>query len=249
LAQDIADSATFTMAPGADGLVHVATDLPARSIYNSSDNSYRFDVLVVSMLDNTTPIPADMSSQYLSAWINPFVDIPSTQGDLTVPLPVNRQGTGCCGFGANPFYAIGAWYSLGEVLMQADLTVAAPGTTGDVGHDPSLSISGNGRFKGNSAILRVSCNLDAACSGSLRLVRSTTAKAKLVALPVRAAKTVVYGRAKFSIPARATRSVKVKFTKAGKKIMRRHKSVRMTFDTTVSSEVVTGTVTVKRTRK
>lgn len=88
LAQDIADSANFTMASGADGLVHVATNLPARSLYNANDNSYRFDALVLSMLDNTTPIPADLSSSFLSAWINPYVDIPSTNGELTAPLPL-----------------------------------------------------------------------------------------------------------------------------------------------------------------
>ncbi len=127
LAQDIADSANFTMSPGSDRLVHVATNLPARSLYNAGDNSYRFDVLVLSMLGNDTPIPADLNSSFLSAWINPYVDIPGTNGDLTVSLPPDRQGTGGpYGYGPSPFYATGAWYTLGEVLMQADLAIGQP---------------------------------------------------------------------------------------------------------------------------
>lgn len=107
LVQDIADTATFTMAPGADGLVKVKTDLPVRAIYNASDNSYRYDNLVVSMLDNSTPVPFDSTSSYLSAYVSPYV----TAGDLTTPLP---DGS---------FYTTGAWFPLGLVLMQAELTI------------------------------------------------------------------------------------------------------------------------------
>jgi hypothetical protein len=236
LVQDIADSATFMMAPGADGLVHVATNLPARSLYNANDNSYRFDALVVSMLDNTTPIPADLNSQFLSAWISPYVDIPSTQGDLTVPLPADRQGTGCCGFGPNPFYAVGAWYRLGEVLMQAELTIT---TAGGGGGTRPLRF-GRARVAGNRAILPLTCALDKTCAGLLRLLRQAGAAAK------KGKKTVVYGRTRFSVPAHKTRRVKVKLTKAGKKLLRRRKSARMLARATIGSQVATGTVTIRR---
>lgn len=242
LVQDIADSATFTMAPGADGLVHVVTNLPARSLYNANDNSLRFDALVVSMLDNTTPIPADLNSQFLSAWISPYVDIPSTQGDLTVPLPADRQGTGCCGFGPNPFYAVGAWYSLGEVLMQAELTI---NTTGGGGGNQPPTVTrplrfGRARVAGNRAILPLTCALDATCAGLLRLLRQAGAAAK------KGNKTVVYGRTRFSVPAHKTRRVKVKLTKAGRKLLRRRKSARMLARATIGSQVATGTVTIRR---
>jgi hypothetical protein len=242
LAQDIADSATFTMAPGADGLVHVATNLPARSLYNANDNSYRFDALVVSMLDNTTPIPADLTSQFLSAWISPYVDIPSTQGELTVPLPAERRGTGCCGFGPNPFYAVGAWYRLGEVLMQAELTINTPGGGGGI-QPPTVTrplTFGRGRVADNKAILPLTCALDTTCAGLLRLLRRAGATAK------KRKKTVVYGRTRFSVPAHKTRRVKVKLTKAGKKLLRRRKSARMLARATIGSQVATGTVTIRR---
>lgn len=235
LAQDIADSATFTMAPGADGLVHVATDLPARSLYNANDNSYRFDVLVLTMLDNTTPIPADMSSSFLSGWISPYVDIPSTNGELTVPLPADRQGTGCCGFGPNPFYAVGSWYSMGEVLMQADMTIG----TGN-GNTGPLTF-GKARVSGRRVILPVTCAQDAVCAGLLQLLSrsagATTSKAK------------VYGKAQFSIPARATRKIKVKLNRAGRKLLRKHNSVKLVVQATVGNQVATGTVTVRRKRR
>ncbi len=234
LAQDIADSANFTMAPGADGLVHVATNLPARSLYNSNDNSYRFDVLVLTMLDNTTPIPADLTSSFLSGWVSPYVDIPSTNGDLTVPLPASRQGTGCCGFGPNPFYAVGAWYSYGEVLMQADLTINGKGGGGG-----PLTF-GKGRARGNRVILPITCEQDAVCAGLLQLLRRTGG--------ARSSKTVVYGSVRFSIGAHQKQSVKVKLTKAGKKLLRKRKSVKMLAKATVGAQVATGTVTVKRRR-
>jgi hypothetical protein len=251
LVQDIADSATFTMAPGADGLVHVATNLPARSLYNPNDNSYRFDALVVSMLDNTTPIPADLNSQFLSAWISPYVDIPSTQGDLTVPLPADRQGTGCCGFGPNPFYAVGAWSSLGEVLMQAELTIntagggggnQAPTVTPPTVTPPTVTRPlrfGRGRVAGNRAMLPLTCALDTTCAGLLQLLPQAGAAKKRK-------KTVVYGRTRFSVPAHKTRRVKVKLTGAGKKLLRRRKSARMLARATIGSQVATTTVTIRR---
>lgn len=245
LAQDIADSATFTMAPGADGLVHVATNLPARSLYNRNDNSYRYDALVLSMLDNTTPIPADLNSQFLSGWISPYVDIPSTQGELTVPLPPERQGTGCCGFGPNPFYALGAWYSLGEVLMQAELTTV-----------PANPVTiGRGRVARNTATLPVRCALDTTCAGLLQLLgRAQAAKARAQAAEAKKSREpTVYGRARFSIPAHKTVGVKVKLTKAGKKLLKRRKSARMIATATVGSQVTTSAVTLtgksRKTRK
>jgi hypothetical protein len=246
LAQDIADSANFVMSPGADGLVHVATNLPARSLYNPNDNSYRFDVLVVSMLDNTTPIPADLNSQFLSAWISPYVDIPSTQGDLTVPLPADRQGTGCCGFGPNPFYALGAWYTLGEVLMQAELTIESTPVPPPPPPPPVTNPVkiGKPRLRGNAVILPVACALDTTCRGLLQLLSwgnganaSRSGKSK---------KTIVYGRVRFSVPAHAEKRLKVKLGKAGKKLLKRsrrmRKPVRMVARATVGAQVTATTI-------
>lgn len=220
LAQDIADSANFVMAPGSDGLVHVATDLPARSLYNPDDNSYRFDVLVLSMLDNTTPIPADLSSQFLSAWISPYVDIPSTQGDLTVPLPADRQGTGWGEFGPYPFYALGAWYTLGEVLMQAELTIhsapgAAPAPQTTTAAKP-LRL-GKAKLRGNAVLVPVTCALDTTCRGLLKLLGRRAGGARAAAVK----KPTVYGRARFAVPAQGSKRVKVKLNRAGKRLVRR----------------------------
>ncbi len=250
MAQDIADSANFTMAPGADGLVHVATNLPARSLYNANDNSYRFDALFLSMLDNTTPIPADLNSTFLSAWINPYVDIPSSQGDLTVPLPANRQGVGCCGFGPNPFYVTGAWSTLGEVLMQAEMTINQNGEGGgDAGGGKTGPLKfGTGRLVGNKVVLPVTCALDKTCRGLLRLLSkrkkvATVAKKKK---KKRKKKTVVYGRVRFKVPANKKRSIKIKLTKAGKKKLRRRTKVRLRVKATIGKQVSTATVTIKR---
>jgi hypothetical protein len=251
LAQDIADSANFTMAPGADGLVHVATNLPARSLYNPNDNSYRFDVLVVSMLDNTTPIPADLSSSFLSAWISPYVDIPSTQGDLTVPLPADRQGTGCCGFGPDPFYVAGAWYTLGEVLMQAELTIQQPSQPSQPSQPTKPVKIGKPRLRRNTVILPVACALDRTCKGLLELLSRGKGGAK-ARTSSKSKRTVVYGRARFSVAAHAKQRLKVKLKKAGKRLLKRAQrkgeSVRMVARARVGAQVTATTVKLRPAR-
>lgn len=265
LTQDIADSATFTMAPGADGLVHVATDLPARSLYDTDDNSYRFDALVLSMLDNTTPIPAALNSSFLSAWISPYVDIPSTSGELTVPLPSGRQGTGCCGFGPHAFYALGAWYTLGEVLMQAELTVhQRPATRQPEPAPPAKGAQprairaanpvkiGRPRLSGAKVMLPVECALDTTCRGSVELL-SRGGGAAGASKSTKPAKGKVYGVARFSIAAHATKRIKIKLHKAGRKLLRRsaqmRKPVRMVARTTVGSQVTTVTIKLASARR
>lgn len=260
LAQDIADSATFTMAPGADGLVHVATNLPARSLYNPNDNSYRFDVLVVSMLDNTTPIPADLGSSFLSAWISPYVDIASSNGELTTPLPADRQGTGCCGQGPNPFYALGAWPTLGEVLMQAELVMAPPPPPPPPPPPTTNAVKfGKPRLRGNAVTLPVTCELNTTCRGLLQLLSRAKGRAKASRSKRKARrktkKAIVYGRARFSIPANKKKSVKVRLRKTGKRLMtrskRKRKSVPMVARAKVGSQVTTTKIklSVKRHRR
>jgi hypothetical protein len=137
---------------------------------------------------------------------------------------------------------VGAWYRLGEVLMQAELTINTPGGGGGI-QPPTVTrplTFGRGRVAGNKAILPLTCALDTTCAGLLRLLRRAGATAK------KRKKTVVYGRTRFSVPAHKTRRVKVKLTKAGKKLLRRRKSARMLARATIGSQVATGTVTIRR---
>jgi hypothetical protein len=252
LVQDVADSADFAMSPGADGLVHVATDLPARSLYNADDNSYRFDALVLSMLDNTTPIPADLGSSFLSGWISPYVDIAGTNGELTAPLPADRQGTGCCGFGPNPFYTVGAWYTLGEVLMQAELVGTPPPPPPPTPQRATGAVRfGKPRLRGNTVVLPVACALDAVCRGLLQLLRPGEARPRAAKAsrrkPRRRSRAGrVYGRGRFSIPAHGRKRVKVKLTKAGRNLVKgsrsRRKPARMLARARVGSQVTAARV-------
>lgn len=202
------------------------------------------------MLDNTTPIPADLNSSFLSAWISPYVDIPSTQGDLTVPLPADRQGTGCCGFGPNPFYALGAWYTLGEVLMQAELTIQPP-------PPPTNPVKiGKPRLRGNTVSLPVLCLLDATCRGVLQLLSQEKSRANARQSrrsKKQPGKRTVYGRAEFSIPAHRKTQVKVRLGKAGKGLLkrsrRRGKPVRMVARATVDSQVTTTAIELNLRRR
>ncbi len=205
------------------------------------------------MLDNTTPIPADLNSSFLSAWISPYVDIPSTQGDLTVPLPADRQGTGCCGFGPNPFYALGAWYTLGEVLMQAELTIDQPPPPPPPTNPVKI---GKPRLQGNTVSLPVVCVLDATCRGVLQLLSQEKSRANARhsrSSTRKSEKPTVYGRARFSIPAHRKMRVKVTLGKAGKRLLkrsrRRGKPVRMVARAIVDSQVTTSTIELNLRRR
>jgi hypothetical protein len=233
LVQDIADSANFTMQAGADGLVKVATNLPVRTLYDPATATVRFDSLVLSMLDNTTPIPADLSSTFLSGWISPFVDIPSTNGDLTLPLPADRRGntTGPYGIPLSPFYEQGAWFATGEVLMQA---VLSPGQA-------ALINAGGARLAGGRVIVPVTCALDSTCRGLLELLgggrAASTAKAK---------KRVRYGSLRFKIAAGKTKNLRVRLTRAGRRAARRGKLVKMTARAKVGRRVTRQTLALPR---
>jgi hypothetical protein len=62
-------------------------------------------------------------------------------------------------------------------------------------------------------------------------------------------KQKVYGRAKFSVPAHRTVRVKVKLGKAGRKLLKRRKSVRLVARATVGSQVTTSTVKLRGKRR
>jgi hypothetical protein len=126
--------------------------------------------------------------------------------------------------------------------MQAELTIK--GKTGTPPPAPANAVKiGRGKVAGRTATVPVTCALDATCAGLLQLLRRATA-----AKAAKSRKPTVYGRARFSIPARKTVRVKVKLTKAGKKLLRRKrgKSVRMVARATVGSQVTTTTVKLSR---
>jgi hypothetical protein len=102
---------------------------------------------------------------------------------------------------------------------------------------------GGGNVLGSNATIPVTCALDTTCAGLVQLLsQATGAKAK------KPTKPVVYGSGRFSVPAHQTGNAKVKLTRAGKALLKKHSSVRMVAKTTVNGQTITSSVTLKRGR-
>jgi hypothetical protein len=101
-------------------------------------------------------------------------------------------------------------------------------------------VGGGGQLVANTATIPLTCALDTTCAGLLQLLNQARTAAK------KPPKPVVYGSARFSIPAHQTAKVKVKLTRAGKKLLKRKRSVRLVARATVGGQVTTTSVTLKR---
>jgi hypothetical protein len=196
-----AESAQFTLTP--NSIVNVATDLPVESLYDAAQRIYTYDSLALSVLDATTPIPAEFSGDpngYCSTGYFPYVQIGQERfsGDYNV-----------CGF---------------LVLMQADMTVkgGAPPPPGT----PVVKFpTARGRIVGRYARIPLDCEGDAVCEGILRLqnggARQASTRSK------RARKVVTYGTASFKVAPGKRETVKVRLSKRGRRLARGRKTVRV----------------------
>lgn len=99
-----AESAQFTLNPNTT--VYLNTDLPVESKYDAGSRIYSYDILALSVLDSTTPIPAELSGNYSSGYCSGgyFPYIQTGQERFTGEY-------GVCGY---------------LVLMQADLSITTP---------------------------------------------------------------------------------------------------------------------------
>jgi hypothetical protein len=108
-----AETATFILKPNA--IVHVATNLPVESVYDADQKVYTFDTLALSILDSTTPIPAEFSNDpygYCSGGLGGAA-YPGSPAPGYVQTGQERFESqyGVCGY---------------LILMQADVTIYGP---------------------------------------------------------------------------------------------------------------------------
>jgi len=194
-----AESAQFTLT--SNSIVNVATNLPVESMYDAAQHIYTYDILALSVLDATTPIPGEFSGDpngYCSTGYFPYVQ--TGQERFTGEY-------GICGF---------------LVLMQADMTIKGGGDTST----PTIKFpTARGRIAGRTARIRLECAGNVICEGILRLQNagapSTAARSKT------ASKVVTYGKGSFKIAPGASQTVKVKLSKRGKRLVRGRKTVRV----------------------
>jgi hypothetical protein len=104
---------------------------------------------------------------------------------------------------------------------------------------------GNARLRGNAVTLPIACALDTICRGVLRLLSQGTGGAR-ARKSDKSKKTIVYGRARFSIPAHKRKRVEVRLRRAGgkllKRLLRKRRPVRMVARATVGSQVTATTI-------
>jgi hypothetical protein len=214
-----AETAAFTLKPNA--IVHVATNLPAESVYDPVQKIYTFDSLALSILDPATPIPAEYDG--------------------------NPNGYCSGGFGGPGGYVrtgqerFESQYSVCGylILIQADLTIGGPGAGVNVAaNDPVVLghpfIVGHAH---NPPDVRTQQQLILPKGGPA--LDGWTAKAP-----------VVVGRGSTSIPFGNTANLTVKLTAAGKKLLRKHHHLKVTLKVIATgvggeTETVTKTVTLR----
>jgi hypothetical protein len=148
--------------------------------------------------------------------------------------PISGGGGGGGGGGANPGGA-GAGGGNAQPPQQPPARPANPVTFG------------GGNFNGGNATIPIACALDATCAGLVQLLNQAQFRVAGAAKKAKKPKRpTVYGSGSFSIPAHQTGQVKVKLTAAGKKLLKKRKSVTLFAKATVGAQVTTTRVTLTK---
>jgi hypothetical protein len=218
-----AETAAFTLRPNA--IVNVATNLPVESIYDPVQKIYTFDSLALSILDSTTPIPAEFSADPSGYCSGGF-------GGAAFPgsPPGGYVKTGQERFESQ--YSVCGYL----ILMNADLTIAgAPGTGVSMNAVAPVVI-------GRPFVVGQARNPPTAKTQQLLIlpkggpaIEATTANSNVVV--ARGSTTVAPGK---------TVKLSVKLTPGGKKLLRKNHHLRVTL-MVVATGLSGQTQTVKRT--
>lgn len=219
-------SGVFT--PAANGVTTVPMHVPARNDTDRASGINNFDHIAISVLAPGVPIPARYTGdQTLSG--------PAGGGFYPHYVPGTERTTGM--FGVRGF----------QTLINADLDPSRPGSgtpTGPTDRNP-IALGGKfGRLRGAHALIPLVCTSRRQCAGTLRL-QSRAASRAAAATTRRRTKT--YGRVRFSIPAGKTKQIKVRLTKAGKRLLGKRKRARVFVNVTLSSKrVVSKRIVLRR---
>jgi hypothetical protein len=226
-------SAVFTPTPGA--ITAVPVNLPVRSDFDATLNAYVFDALGLSVLAPNVPIPAndtgDRSGSFLaSAWFPRVSPADQANGRVDGHPPA----------GVVPLY--NATLACGAAIARAHAAQCGGGGPGQL--VPSMGLArSTATLRGRIARLRLTCKLSVTCKGRV-LLRPRAAGAK------KKRKPKTYASASFKIGAGATKTVKVKLTKAGRRLMKNRKKARLQVVTKIgkgkAAKVFSAKLTLKR---
>lgn len=210
----------FTPAPNA--VTEVVLNAPVQNVRDFQSNQDLFDNLGLSILQAGVPIPA---APALSAF--------GSTSPAGACWPAVQRGNSYCKPGGPGNYA---------VLFNADWEYTPAGSGGN----PSVNLAREFAWvRRNEARVRLLCKLAQECAGLLRLQNR-----KAPGAAAAAAATVTYGRARFTIAAGKTGTVKVKLGAAGRKLLRTRKKATVWANSTVGTgsaqRVVSAKLVLKR---
>jgi prepilin-type processing-associated H-X9-DG protein len=219
----MAVSAPVTLQPGINNF---NTNLPV-DFRLGSDGFETWSQVSLTILNGTSPVPAQYSGGFaeMGTLSDGWAPLTQTVADLTA-VPHNPQVGGL---------------PPARLLMSGEVTITTgqggnPGGNTGPGDDgtptpatSTLTVPASVRLKGRTAPLTLQCVGAADCSGTLR-IQSRPATSK---------KPLTYASGAFSIGAGLKSAVKAKLSSAGRKALRRHRSVRAYANVTFADGRVT----------
>jgi hypothetical protein len=217
--QQVGQSEVFT--PQANTITTVPLELPVRDDQTPDQNGIvAFDMLGISILEASVPIPAFDSGIHDANGPNDIVDFPASQPDSSV----------------QPSDAFGI-----ELLLNADWRPTGAPSSGPPPTTPPVVTGSPLRFdqrtalvRRNQALIDLTCTLAAPCPGTLLLQNRPAQGATLVSAAVtKPHKLVTYGTASFRVPAGESQTVAAKLKAAGRTLTRAHKKPRVWVNVTL----------------
>jgi hypothetical protein len=233
----------------------------------------QFSNLNVGMVEDPTPASNDFNTvakdDFLALNLSGTVPGPigtESNGFLDIYDPATESAPG-----VNPHGGFRNRLSGLKVMMNADIDPISAGGGGNPGGGgganpgggagggnaqppqqlparPANPVTfGGGNFNGGNATIPIACALDTTCAGLVQLLNQAQFRVAGAAKKAKKPKRpTVYGSGSFSIPAHQTGQVKVKLTAAGKKLLKKRKSVTLFAKATVGAQVTTTRVTLTK---
>ena len=230
-----------------------AVNLPAGSGVGTTDGSQYNDILVIQVAG---PGSLPVNDRGAHGFI---FDSPANQARASFMHPALTNGASNTDVGIMDGYEVLLQYDWCGVPMTlananpvapanpatACLPVAPPATATPVAPPPTaqpvapipLSVAArNALVRSNVASLRLRCVLDTTCRGRIRLLPRTAS----------AARATTYGTANYTIKAGKAKAIRVKLSPAGRKALKRKRTLRVTVAVTAGASSWSLKLTLKR---
>jgi hypothetical protein len=230
---EVGRTPVFTPAPNAVTTIDTALAVRKDVVPDPVINTVTFDSLALSVLAPNGPVPAFDTGRH-------------DPGDFGIPTAVVYHPA--VGPGQERFLSSGVGGF--QVLMAADVTPAATGAGpapagGGTAPAAIRLVQPAVSVRNGIAPVLIRCDLATGrCTGTLRLQSRNAARG---AAAGRAARTVTYGTGRISIAAGHRARVRVHLSKAGRRLVRAHRSAKVWVNATVGGKRMAATrLTLKR---